>query len=825
MKLYVSVLETRRLKHGKGADLIDACVKLKMGKREIRTGFVRGKTNPVWNEELVLRVDDLNEELAVILVIRSCGAGESEALGQAVVPVWTVAEAENQRLPPTWFPLQSLSTSTQAHSSGDILIAVSLYSGSNTVSTSSSSPVSSNADSREACFESPNGSPYENTDSVTEDASSGAEEKKPIKRFTSRLMGRLLNKNKEVISDSAGTPILQPDESSGNGSISEEAPSNFSFEEVLQTMRETNQRNGMPDDLKGGILLDRQYQTSCQNLNGLLFAPNSQFMKELAELQGTTDLDEGTWRLEFGECVCLKRILTYKKAATKLVRAAMVTEVQTYLYADEHSYAVLKSVSTPNVPYGNCFEVSLLYKIFPGEPLRSGKESSHLVVSYDIIMLRSTVLKGMIEGGARQGLRENYDLFAELLAQKVKGIASGSSLSEKEQILASIGQKKQSNWKEALCCSLNFTTVSAVSVGLYIAFHIFLSKLCGLHGLELYGLDLPDSVGEVITTAFLVLQTQRVYHAISHFVHVKLKEGRHFGKEVHNDGWLLTVVLIEGTGIVSARETRFSDPYVIFTCNGKKLKSSVQLQSRDPQWNEVLEFDMPEEPPSLMDVEVFDFVSPLEPALSIGHAEINLLKHRPSDLADIWIPLRGKLARTSQSKLHLRISLEITKAAQSTRRYLRKVENELGRKVHIRPPHRSSTFQKLFKLPTEEFLINDFSCCLRRKMLSQGRLFVSARVIGFYANIFGHKSKFFFLWEEIYDIQVMPPSLASVGSPSLVLILHEGRGLDAMRYSKTQDGEGRLEFHFQSFVSFADASRIITVLWKAKTVGAKQPRR
>lgn len=90
---------------------------------------------------------------------------------------------------------------------------------------------------------------------------------------------------------------------------------------------------------------------------------------------------------------------------------------------------------------------------------------------------------------------------------------------------------------------------------------------------------------------------------------------------------------------------------------------------------------MTEEPPSLMDMEVFDFVSPLEPALSIGHAEINLLKHRPSDIADIWIPLRGKLARTSQSKLHLRISLEITKAAQSARRYLRKVENELGRKV------------------------------------------------------------------------------------------------------------------------------------------------
>lgn len=89
----------------------------------------------------------------------------------------------------------------------------------------------------------------------------------------------------------------------------------------------------------------------------------------------------------------------------------------------------------------------------------------------------------------------------------------------------------------------------------------------------------------------------------------------------------------------------------------------------------------------------------------------------------------------------------------------------------------------------------------------QGRLFLSARIVGFYANLFGNKTKFFFLWEDIEDIQILSPSLATVGSPSLVIILWKGRGLDARHGAKSQDEEGRLRFYFQSFVSFNDASR------------------
>jgi len=89
----------------------------------------------------------------------------------------------------------------------------------------------------------------------------------------------------------------------------------------------------------------------------------------------------------------------------------------------------------------------------------------------------------------------------------------------------------------------------------------------------------------------------------------------------------------------------------------------------------------------------------------------------------------------------------------------------------------------------------------------QGRLFLSPRIIGFYTNLFGHKTKFFFLWEDIEDIQVVPPSLASMGSPSLMIILRPGRGLDARHGAKLVDKDGRFRFQFQSFVSFNVANR------------------
>lgn len=79
------------------------------------------------------------------------------------------------------------------------------------------------------------------------------------------------------------------------------------------------------------------------------------------------------------------------------------------------------------------------------------------------------------------------------------------------------------------------------------------------------------------------------------------------------------------------------------------------------------------------------------------------------------------------------------------------------------------------------------SSCLRTKSwnnLLQGRLFISPRIFGFYTNIFGHKTKFFFLCEDIHYIVQVPTTLSSMGSPSLVIILWKDRWMKAKAWSR-----------------------------------------
>lgn len=87
------------------------------------------------------------------------------------------------------------------------------------------------------------------------------------------------------------------------------------------------------------------------------------------------------------------------------------------------------------------------------------------------------------------------------------------------------------------------------------------------------------------------------------------------------------------------------------------------------------------EPPSRLDVEVFDFDGPFVEPSSLGHAEINFLKSNISDLSDVWIPLQGKLAQACQSKIHLRIFMNSSKASNIVQDYIAKVEKEVGKKV------------------------------------------------------------------------------------------------------------------------------------------------
>lgn len=97
---------------------------------------------------------------------------------------------------------------------------------------------------------------------------------------------------------------------------------------------------------------------------------------------------------------------------------------------------------------------------------------------------------------------------------------------------------------------------------------------------------------------------------------------------------------------------------------------------------EIFEFDAMDDPPSVLDMEVYDFDGPFDEATSLGHAEVNFLRNNISDLADIWVPLQGKLAQACQSKIHLRIFLNNTKGGNVVKEYLSKMEKEVGKKVH-----------------------------------------------------------------------------------------------------------------------------------------------
>lgn len=96
---------------------------------------------------------------------------------------------------------------------------------------------------------------------------------------------------------------------------------------------------------------------------------------------------------------------------------------------------------------------------------------------------------------------------------------------------------------------------------------------------------------------------------------------------------------------------------------------------------EVYEFDATEDPPSTLDIEVFDYDGPFSEAESLGHTAINFLKTKSNDYADVWLPLNGKYAQSQGARLHVRVLLTNTKNGDVPLEYINKVEKEAGTKV------------------------------------------------------------------------------------------------------------------------------------------------
>lgn len=832
------VIEARGLPPAEADGTRDAYAKAQLGKQRAKTKVMRKTLCPAWDEEFAFRVGDLRDNL-LVSVLHEDRYFADDVLGQVKVPLTAVLDADNRTLGTQWYQLQPKSKKSKLKDCGEIRLNVSLAQNSSedtaTLAHWASDDLASNSDKSTELVKGsslPN-IPIEVSTAVPEiDGIEVAKEDKSnaAPSFVNKLYQMFNSKPKDA--EASAPPPSKLNDTSGiteeTLSTSSEAPekqdhdasATMTFDELLKAFGSQHEGKEMPENLSGGVVLDQVYAVAPSDLNTLLFSPSSDFLQSLAEIQGTTGLEVQQWRLE-NDGQIPRRVVSYTKAPTKLVKAVKATEDMTYLKADGEMFAVFADVSTPDVPFGNTFRVEVLTCIMPGPELPDDEKTSRLMVSWRINFVQSTMMKSMIENGAKQGLKDNYVQFSELLAKYFRPVDAKDTTASNE-VLSSVQPEQESDWKLAFRIFGNFALLSSVFAFVYVSAHIILASPSIIQGLEFPGLDLPDSAGEVVVCGVLVLQGQRVLNMIARFIQAKRQRGDH-GVKAQGDGWLLTVALMEGTNLAATKSSGYSDPYVVFTCNGKTKTSSIKFHTLEPQWNEIFEFDAMEDPPSVMEIHVYDFDGPFDEVASLGHAEVNFLRYNNiSELADIWIPLNGKLAQACQSKLHLRIFLNNTRGTEVVKDYLDKMEKEVGKKIAMRSPHTNLAFQKIFSLPPDEFLINDFTCHLKRKMLTQGRLFLSPRIFGFYTNLFGHKTKFFFLWEDIEDILLVPATLSSMGSPSLVIILRKGRGMDAKHGAKQLDSQGRLKFHFQSFVSFNVAHKTIMALWKARSLTPEQ---
>uniref|UniRef100_A0A453SFJ3 C2 and GRAM domain-containing protein n=1 Tax=Aegilops tauschii subsp. strangulata TaxID=200361 RepID=A0A453SFJ3_AEGTS len=789
MKLLVRVVEARGLLpvHLNGSS--DPFVKLQLGKRRAKTAIVKKSLTPAWDEEFSFLVGDVTEELSVS-VLNEDKYFTNDLLGKVKVPLSMVMEAPDLSLGTAWYQLQPKSKKSKKKERGEICLRISLSTRAHVseelhqlpqpTSDGAASSSDRSIGNKDGALSTSNSyidmsalaSLDRSSQGSMERLGDGAVDQPPgtsidqavtepgtavcndamantssvVEVFSRYFFGKPADTNLPSIVASDAESVVEQSEEPKVCSVDRESPENgtpseSNLDELLKIMESKDQGCEMPAKLSNGVLVDESYVIAPAGLNSLLFTPNSDFWPAVAELQGTSGFQIEPWKIDSNDG-CLRRTLSYIKAASKLVKACKATEEQKYLKAAGNSFAVLSIVSTPDVPYGSCFKIEILYCITPGPQLSSEEQTAHLTVSWRINFLQSTMMKGMIESGAKQGMSEGYAQFSEVLSQRFKVAELDDANSNKAKILASLQAHKEPSWRLIVRFLGNFTFIFSVIIGIYVIVHLHLSRPKVMNGLEYFGIDLPDSIGEVVVCAVLILQGQTILKVIKRFLNAWRQRGSDHGVKAHGDGWLLTVALIEGT--------------------------------------EIFEFDAMDDPPSRMDVAIHDS-NQLDEA-PIGHAEVNFLKSNLSDLMDIWVPLDGQCDPASNPKLHLRIFLNNSRGTEVVLNYLAKMGNEVGKK---------------------------------------GRVFFSPRIIGFYSNIFGHKTKFFFLWEDVDDIQVIPPTL-SIGSPSLMVILRKDRGSEAKHGAKATDHHGRLKFHFQSFVSFNDAHRIIMGIWKMRSPGQEQ---
>ncbi|PPR92720.1 hypothetical protein GOBAR_AA27946 [Gossypium barbadense] len=115
---------------------------------------------------------------------------------------------------------------------------------------------------------------------------------------------------------------------------------------------------------------------------------------------------------------------------------------------------------------------------------------------------------------------------------------------------------------------------------------------------------------------------------------------------------------------------------------------------------------------------------------------------------------------------------------------------------------RSEEYRQLFRLPPEEFLVQDFNCAFQESILLQGHMYLFVHYICFYSNIFGFETKKVIAFNEITSVN--RAKTAGI-FPNAIEIFAGGR-----------------RHFFASFLSRDEAFKIINDGWLQHVNGAQE---
>ncbi|KAL5731958.1 hypothetical protein ACHQM5_004632 [Ranunculus cassubicifolius] len=1026
MKLWVRVLEARRLRATDLNGLGDPYVRIQLAEKKFKTKVVKKSLNPSWGEVFCFESDELDVEL-IVSVMDADRYFKDVLVGQFKLHIETVYDAPNKSLGTLWFTLVPKGKKkAKSKDCGQILLSI-LFSENNPflegASTSTRALMQSYMDRpADQASESSSvslhdilglnfSSPSRSSSSTYSEETRSVSDEHSYTQLLMPLPGQSFQVYGEISSSNGttrpvpgsplrGSPIpgsplrgppipgspfrgslmpgspLQgsplpgsqvpgsprrgsqvpgspvpgsprqgffvPDspetpkfETYGRSAYESKNQNKYTDREFSEAMRRMESKDGgeeVPSNLPGGMLLNESYVIAPSDLNILLFSPKSNFTSSLAMMKGNKQLEQEPWR--FGsEGESLKRTVTYMRAPSEMMTAVVAIEEQTYLKANGKVFVVLVSVSTPDAMYGNTFKAETLYCITPGPDLHLGEKSSKLVVSWRINFLRSTMMKGMIEGGARKGFEEGFEQFASLLSQNVKlydlkdveskpetndnnnniyeseitNYYSECKFEEAMRIMESKdrGVKVPDTFSGALVDQSYMVAPSDLNLLLFSSDSNFTRSLVELKGnKELqqaawrFGND-GKSLSRTITymkEASNMMETMKVIEEQTYLkangevfaviVSVSMPDAFYGGAFRTETLYCITpgprekssrlviswrMNFIENTmmkGMVEdeARKS-MKETFKLFTSMLSKKVEPVDLKDTGSKhenydtrserhiYNEEVPSDLAspdvEDQTDLTLATRYLLNFPVICTALMGfYVLMHILLAMPRTLQGLEFSILDfpdsftemivctilvlQAQRVLPMILHFlqdrvqKVShngekaqgdhpvLTVALMEGSSLECTTKTEEEVENKMNVPSPEENTAFQKIFGLPSEELLINEFTCRLERTMLLHGSLFLSAGIIGFHADLFGNKTTFFFLWEDIEDIQVHSPTVTSKGSPSLIIILRQGKGSDAQHGAKEED-EGRLRFHFHTFVSFDVVHRTIMALWKAKS--------